>query len=45
MRGRSFAKVRSHVLDEHRQLLAAVEKGNVKAVSSLLRAHLEFYGT
>jgi len=45
MRGRSFAKVRPQVLEEHRQLLAAVEKGNVKAVSSLLRAHLEFYGT
>jgi GntR family transcriptional regulator, transcriptional repressor for pyruvate dehydrogenase complex len=45
MRGRSFAKIRPKVLEEHRKLLAAVEKGNVKAVSQLLRTHLEFYGT
>jgi DNA-binding FadR family transcriptional regulator len=45
MRGRSFAKLRPRVLDEHRKLLSAVEKGNAKAVSTLLSAHLEFYGT
>jgi GntR family transcriptional regulator, transcriptional repressor for pyruvate dehydrogenase complex len=45
MNGRSFAKIRPKVLEEHRMLLAAVEKGNVKAVSQLLRTHLEFYGT
>ncbi|MEO6598591.1 MAG: FCD domain-containing protein [Polyangiaceae bacterium] len=45
MRERSFAKVRPQVLDEHRRLLSAVEKGNVKAVSALLRSHLEFYDT
>jgi DNA-binding FadR family transcriptional regulator len=45
MRGRSLAKVRPLVHEEHRKLLTAVEKGNVKAVSSLLQKHLEFYGT
>lgn len=45
MRGRSFVKVRSQVHEQHRQLLSAVEKGNVEAVSSLLREHLEFYGS
>lgn len=45
MRGRPFAEVRPQVLEEHRRLLLAVEKGNVKAVSALLRAHLEFYGS
>lgn len=45
MRGRSFAKVRPQVLEEHRKLLSAVKDGNVKAVSVLLRAHLEFYGS
>lgn len=45
MRGRSFAKVRAQVHEEHRKLLTAIEKGNVKAVSALLRKHLEFYGT
>lgn len=45
MRGRSFAKIRPKVLEEHRSLLAAVESGKVKVVSALLRAHLEFYGT
>lgn len=45
MRGRTFAKIRPRVLDEHRKLIAAVEGGHVKAVGALLRAHLEFYGT
>lgn len=45
MRGRSFAKVRPQVHEEHCKLLSAVEKGNVKAVSRLLREHLEFYGS
>jgi DNA-binding GntR family transcriptional regulator len=45
MRGRSFAKIRTKVLEEHRSLLAAVENGKVKLVSALLREHLEYYGT
>lgn len=45
MRGRSFAKVRPKIHEEHRKLLSAVEKGNVKAVTALLREHLEFYGS
>jgi DNA-binding FadR family transcriptional regulator len=45
MRGRSFAKVRPLVQEEHRKLLSAVEKGNTKAVTALLQKHLEFYGT
>jgi DNA-binding FadR family transcriptional regulator len=45
VRGRSFAKIRVKVLEEHRSLLAAVENGKVKLVSALLREHLEFYGT
>ncbi len=45
MRGRSFAKVRLQVHDEHRKLLLAVEKGNAKGVAALLQEHLEFYGT
>lgn len=45
MRGRSFAKVRPSVVEEHRQLLSAVERRSPKLVSSLLRKHLEFYGT
>jgi len=45
MRGRTFAKIRPKVLDEHRSLLSAVENGKVKIVSALLRTHLEFYGT
>jgi GntR family transcriptional regulator, transcriptional repressor for pyruvate dehydrogenase complex len=45
MQGRSFAKVRPKVMEEHRKLLSAIEKGNVKVVTELLRTHLEFYGT
>jgi DNA-binding FadR family transcriptional regulator len=45
MKGRSFAKVRPQVTEEHRQLLKAVEKGNVKVIAEMLRSHLEFYGT
>lgn len=45
MRGRSFVKVRSQAHEEHHKLLSAVEKGHVKAISSLLREHLEFYGS
>jgi DNA-binding FadR family transcriptional regulator len=45
MRGRSFTKLRGSVLREHQQLLAAVENGRVKAVSALLRQHLDFYRT
>lgn len=43
LRGRSFAKVRPPIVEEHRQLLLAVEQGRVGAVSALLREHLEFY--
>lgn len=45
MSDRAFAKVRPRVHEEHRKLLQAVEKGNVKAVGALLREHLEFYGS
>ncbi|MGC4086574.1 MAG: GntR family transcriptional regulator [Polyangiaceae bacterium] len=45
MRGRSFAKVRPRVHEEHCRLFSAVEKGNVKGVGGLIRAHLEFYGS
>jgi DNA-binding FadR family transcriptional regulator len=45
MRGRSFAKVRPQIVEEHRRLLEAVERGEVDAVSALLREHLEFYGS
>jgi GntR family transcriptional regulator, transcriptional repressor for pyruvate dehydrogenase complex len=45
MRGRSFAKIRAQITEEHRQLLSAVENGHGNAAGKLLRAHLEFYGT
>ncbi len=44
MRGRAFAKVRPRVQEEHHRLLSAVEKGQVKVVTTLLKEHLEFYG-
>jgi len=45
MRGRSLATVGPQVNEEHRKLLQAVEKGQAKIVSSLLKKHLEFYGS
>jgi DNA-binding FadR family transcriptional regulator len=45
MRGRTFAKERPRVLEEHRRLLLAVENGKEKVVSSLLLEHLRFYAT
>lgn len=43
---RSFAAIRPRVVEEHRALLRAVERGNAKSAAALLRAHLsEFYGT
>src|SRR3954466_7468876 len=45
VRGRSFAKVRPQVQEEHRKLLNAVQNGNAKGVAALLQKHLEFYGT
>ncbi|WP_437671616.1 FadR/GntR family transcriptional regulator [Sorangium sp. So ce131] len=46
MRGRSFATLRPRVVEEHRGLLRAIERGNAKSAATLLRAHLsEFYGT
>jgi GntR family transcriptional repressor for pyruvate dehydrogenase complex len=44
MRARAFEKIRERVVQEHRALLAAVERGNARSVVALLRAHLgEFY--
>ncbi|WP_437659643.1 FadR/GntR family transcriptional regulator [Sorangium sp. So ce1182] len=46
LRGRSFATIRPRVVEEHRGLLRAIERGNAKSAATLLRAHLsEFYGT
>jgi DNA-binding FadR family transcriptional regulator len=45
MRGRAFAKLKPRVIQEHQSLLSAVENGEAKVVSALLRKHLEFYGT
>jgi GntR family transcriptional repressor for pyruvate dehydrogenase complex len=45
MRGRSFAKIRPDVVEEHRQLLRAVERGEANTIGALLRQHLEFYGS
>ncbi|KYF78016.1 hypothetical protein BE20_01135 [Sorangium cellulosum] len=46
LRARSFAAIRPRVVEEHRALLRAIERGNAKSGATLLRAHLsEFYGT
>jgi GntR family transcriptional repressor for pyruvate dehydrogenase complex len=45
LRARSFASVRPKLVEEHRALLRAVERGNSKSATALLRAHLSFYGT
>jgi len=45
LRERSFTELRGKVVDEHRGLLAAVERGDAPAVGALLRQHLELYVT
>ncbi|WP_437678142.1 FadR/GntR family transcriptional regulator [Sorangium sp. So ce131] len=46
LRARSFAAIRPRVVEEHRALLRAIERGNTRSAATLLRAHLsEFYGT
>ncbi|XXZ63622.1 FCD domain-containing protein [Sorangium sp. So ce341] len=46
LRARSFPAIRPRVVEEHRALLRAIERGNAKSAATLLRAHLsEFYGT
>jgi DNA-binding GntR family transcriptional regulator len=40
-----MAAMRPRIVDEHRAILSSVERGNGKAATALLRAHLRFYGT
>jgi GntR family transcriptional repressor for pyruvate dehydrogenase complex len=42
---RSFAKVRPRIVEEHRGLLRAVERGAGQAAAAQLRQHLGFYAT
>lgn len=42
---REFARLRPRIVDQHRAILKAVERGNGKTAAALLRAHLDFYGT
>lgn len=46
LRERAFAAIRPRVVEEHRALLRAIERGNAASAAKVLRAHLsEFYGT
>lgn len=45
MKGRAFAELRPQIVEEHRKLLEAVERGEAGAIPALLREHLEFYGS
>jgi GntR family transcriptional regulator, transcriptional repressor for pyruvate dehydrogenase complex len=46
LEARAFAKLRARIVEEHRALLRAVERGNGKSAADLLRSHLAtFYGT
>lgn len=46
MRSRSFTSVRPRIVEEHRSLLAALERGDATKAGRLLRAHVgEFYGS
>jgi DNA-binding FadR family transcriptional regulator len=45
LRARSFGALRPKLVEEHRALLRAVERGNAKSAVALLRAHLSFYAT
>jgi len=45
LRARSFAKLRPKLVEEHRSLLRAVERGNAKSAVALLQSHLSFYAT
>jgi GntR family transcriptional regulator, transcriptional repressor for pyruvate dehydrogenase complex len=46
MRGRSFPKVRKRIVQEHRELLEAIERGDIAGATERLRAHVgEFYGS
>jgi DNA-binding FadR family transcriptional regulator len=45
LRSRSFAKVRPRLVEEHRAILKAVERGAGQAAGNQLRQHLGFYAT
>jgi DNA-binding FadR family transcriptional regulator len=42
---RRFAELNLQLIDEHRSILRAIERGNGKSASPLVRQHLSFYGT
>ncbi|HET7545410.1 MAG TPA: GntR family transcriptional regulator [Polyangiaceae bacterium] len=46
MRARSFTRARERIVEEHRALLRAVERGNANAAARLVKQHVgEFYGS
>jgi DNA-binding FadR family transcriptional regulator len=46
LQARSFKTLRPRIVEEHGAILQAIEQGNAKSATALLRAHLsEFYFT